>query len=446
MTSGSAPNLSGHAPGDDERGATPGSPRQPLFYGWVIVAVSAMALLVTAGARTAPGAFLLDMQADTGWSTAVLSFAAAVGLIVFGLAGPLSGWLMARVGVRRVTVASLVIAAIAMATSSLVTEAWQLALLFGLLSGIGTGLIASILAATVANRWFVQRRGLVIGILGASTSAGQLVFFPLLVTIATDLGWRIASVAIAGVLLVVAIPVLALLRNEPSDVGARPLGASTDHVPIPTRPDPGIMRRAIRSPAFWLLAGTFFVCGATSNGLIGQHFIVHAADHGFTPGAASGALAVMGAFNFVGTIASGWLTDRFDPRRLLLIYYVFRGASLLYLPQIHDTLDVTAFAILFGLDYIATVPPTIALAADIFGRRNVGIVYGWIFASHMIGAALAAFFAGLTRDLMGDYGFAIVIGGFMAVGAGVVALSINRGVIDPPPGTRMADPTPAPVA
>lgn len=401
-----------------------------IYYGWIVVAVSAMALLVTAGARIAPGAFLLDMQADTGWSTAVLSFAAAIGLVVFGLAGPLSGTLMARVGVRRVTVASLLIAALAMATSSLVTEAWQLALLFGLLFGIGTGLIASILAATVANRWFVRRRGLVIGVLGASTSAGQLIFFPLLVSIATDLGWRIASVAIASVLVVVAIPVLGLLRNEPSDVGTRPLGASDDHVPIPKRPEPGIMRRAIRSPAFWLLAGTFFVCGATSNGLIGQHFVVHAADHGFTPGAAAGALAIMGAFNFVGTIASGWLTDRYDPRKLLLTYYVFRGISLLYLPQIHDTLDITAFAILFGLDYIATVPPTIALAADIFGRRNIGVVYGWIFAAHMSGAAIAAFFAGLTRDIAGDYGLAIVIAGFAAIAAGAVALSIRRGPLD----------------
>ncbi len=407
----------------------PSTPPPRVFYGWVVVAVSAAALLVTAGARITPGAFLLDMQADTGWSTAVISFAGAIGLVVFGLAGPLSGSLMARVGVRTVTVASLLIAAVAMATSSLVTEAWQLALLFGLLSGVGTGLIASILAATVANRWFVRRRGLVIGILGASTSAGQLIFFPVLVSVATDAGWRIASVGIAVVLIVVAIPVLALLRNDPSDVGARPLGAADDHVPIPPRPDPGIMRRAVRSPAFWLLAGTFFVCGATSNGLIGQHFVVHAADHGFSPAAASGALAIMGGFNFVGTIASGWLTDRFDPRKLLLTYYVFRGISLLYLPAIHDTLDITAFAILFGLDYIATVPPTIALAADIFGRRNVGVTYGWIFAAHMFGAAIAAFLAGLTRDVVGDYGIAIVVAGFMAVGAGIVALSIRRGAV-----------------
>ena len=198
------------------------------------------------------------------------------------------------------------------------------------------------------------------------------------------------------------------------------------------------MRRAVRTSDFWLLAGTFFICGATSNGLVGQHFIAHAADHGFTPVAASGALAVMGAFNFVGTLGSGWLTDRVDPRRLLLVYYVFRGLSLLYLPTIHDGLGITGFAILFGLDYIATVPPTIALAADAFGKRNVGLVYGWIFAAHMFGAAIAAFVAGVTRDIVGDYAIAIIVAGWMAVAAGVVALTIRRAGRDASPSVAGA--------
>lgn len=186
------------------------------------------------------------------------------------------------------------------------------------------------------------------------------------------------------------------------------------------------MRRALRSPDFWLLAVTFYICNATSNGLVGQHFIPHAVDHGFTQVAAAKALALMGAFNFVGTIASGWLTDRYDPRRLLLIYYSFRGVSLLFLPFIHDTLGVVAFSVLFGLDYIATVPPTIALAADTFGRRNVGVVYGWVFCAHMIGAAVAAWAAGLDRDSFGDYVLAFYLAGAMAVLAGLMALVIRR--------------------
>lgn len=395
-----------------------------VYPGWSIVAVGALVLVVTAGARTAPGAFLLAMVDDTGWSIGLLSMAASLGLLVFGIGGPIAASLMGRYGVRRVTMASLALTAGSMLVSSAARDFWLLALAFGLVSGLGTGLVASILGATIANRWFVARRGLVIGILGASSSAGQLLFFPLLTLLADSMGWRAAAVVFAGIVLVCAVPVLLLLRNDPSDLGLRPLGG-TGEVVKAAPPESGIMRRAIRSGDFWLLAGTFFVCGATSNGLIGQHFIAHAADHGFGPVQASAALAVMGGFNFVGTIVSGWLTDRWDPRRLLLAYYVFRGLSLLYLPLIHDTIDVTAFAILFGLDYIATVPPTIALAADVFGRRNVGVVYGWVFASHMLGAAIAAAGAGFVRDAVGDYGPALVAAGWMAVLAGIAALVIR---------------------
>jgi predicted MFS family arabinose efflux permease len=277
----------------------------------------------------------------------------------------------------------------------------------------------------------------VIGILGASTSAGQLVFFPALTLLATDAGWRLASVAIAGVCLVVAVPVLAFLRDSPADVGAAPLGAAANAPPVSMKTDPGIMRRAIRTPDFWLLAGTFFVCGATSNGLVGQHFIPHAVDHGFTAVAASSALAVMGVFNFAGTIASGWLTDRWDPRRLLLVYYSFRGVSLLFLPFVHDAMTIGAFAVLFGLDYIATVPPTVALVADRFGRHNVGIVYGWVFAAHMFGAAIAAWVAGVVREQVGDYAAAFVAAGWIAIIAGFAALAIRR------PGTSTVAEAPA---
>jgi predicted MFS family arabinose efflux permease len=220
--------------------------------------------------------------------------------------------------------------------------------------------------------------------------------------------------------------VIAFVRNDPSEVDERPLGAPDGPIRPPPPPDAGVMRRATRSADFWFLAGTFFVCGATSNGLIGQHFIPHAVEHGFTQTAAASALAVMGIFNFMGTIASGWLTDRYDPRKLLLIYYSFRGVSLLFLPFVHDTMTIGAFAILFGLDYIATVPPTVALAADRFGAHNVGVVYGWIFASHMLGAAIAAWVAGIVRESVGDYAVAFVAAGWIAIVAGFAAMMIRR--------------------
>jgi MFS family permease len=400
--------------------------RSRIFYGWVVVAVAATVVLVTAGVRSAPGAFLLSMTDEHDWSIASVSFAAAVGLVAFGLAGPLSGSLMGRFGVKRVVIGSLLITASALLVSSVVTEVWQLTLTFGLVAGIGTGLVASVLGPTVSARWFVRSRGLVVGIFGASSSAGQLLFIPVLTALAVAFDWRLAAVALAILALTLLIPVIAFVRNDPSEVDERPLGAPDGPIRPPPPPDAGVMHHAIRSADFWFLAGTFFVCGATSNGLIGQHFIPHAVEHGFTQTAAASALAVMGIFNFMGTIASGWLTDRYDPRKLLLIYYSFRGVSLLFLPFVHDTMTIGAFAILFGLDYIATVPPTVALAADRFGAHNVGVVYGWIFASHMLGAAIAAWVAGIVRESVGDYAVAFVAAGWIAIVAGFAAMMIRR--------------------
>lgn len=400
--------------------------RRGLFYGWIVVAVTAIVVVVTAGVRSAPGAFLVSMIDEPGWTTSAVSFVAAVGLVVFGLAGPLSGWLMGRFGVRNVVLLSVLITAAALVATSLSREIWQLALFFGLVSGLGTGLVASVLGPTVATRWFVHRRGLVTGVLGASNSTGQLIFFPLLTVIAVSVGWREATLVLAALSVALVVPVLLWVRNDPADIGERPLGVMAGEIHATPPPDRGIMRRAVGTSDFWFLAGTFFVCGATSNGLVGQHFIPHAVDHGFTAVAASGALAVMGLFNFIGTIASGWLTDRYDPRRLLLIYYSFRGLSLFLVPFIHDELTIVAFAVLFGLDYIATVPPTVALVADRFGRHNVGMVYGWVFAAHMFGAAIAAWAAGIVRDSVGDYAAAFVAAGWIAILAGFAALFIRR--------------------
>ena len=404
--------------------------RGRVFYGWVIVAVTATVLLATAGIRAAPGAFLVSMQATPGWTTASLSFAAAVGLIAYGLAGPISGRLMGAIGIRNVTLLSLALTAAALLAAVLVTDIWFLTLTFGLLSGLATGLVASVLGATVANRWFQERRGFVVGLFGASTSAGQLVFFPLLTTLAVGFGWRAGAVVLAGIALVLLIPVVLFLREDPADIGVLPLGAdpATPVAPAPP-PDPGVMRRAVRSIDFWFLASTFFVCGATSNGLIGQHFIAHAVDHGFTQVAAAEALAVMGAFNFVGTIASGWLTDRVDPRLLLVVYYTGRGVSLLLLPSLlspHAEPSTWVFVIFYGLDWVATVPPTIVLCRNYFGATTP-VVFGWVFASHQLGAAVAAAGAGKLRDVQGDYDLAF----YLAAGLCIVAAALCGNVRKP---------------
>jgi predicted MFS family arabinose efflux permease len=398
-----------------------------LYYGWVVVAVTVIALILAAGARSAPGVFVLPIQENfPDWKRAAISLAISIGLVMYGFGGPLSGWLMNKFGPRRIVFGGLLITALSMTLSAGIQQLWQLNLLFGFLSGVGTGIVGSVLGATVANRWFLKQRGLIVGIFGAATSAGQLIFYPLLQHLVDVMGWRTTSIWIAAITAVLAIPIVLLMRNQPSDVNEKPYGADDNYVPSKQTTDANVMSKALRSLDFWLLAVTFFVCGATSNGLIGVHFIAHAVEHGFAKDVAASTLAFMGVFNFVGTIASGWLTDRYNPRLLLATYYTLRGVSLLFLPLIHDQLGMSAFAILFGLDYIATVPPTVALTADTFGRRNVGVVYGWIFCAHQIGAASAAWLGGVVRDSYGSYNAAFVVGGGVAIAGGILALGIRR--------------------
>ncbi len=400
--------------------------RGTIYYGWVVVGVTAITLLVSAGVRSAPGVFLDSLETDLGWSRAAISFAVSIGLLLFGLAGPLSGWLMDRLGPRLVMLGGLALIAASMVASASMTALWQLNLFWGALSGIGTGVAASVLGATVANRWFVARRGLVLGVFGAATSAGQLVFVPLLAQLEVGMGWRGSVLVLAAAAAVLLAPVLLLMRDDPSKLGLAPYGGSPPE-PVGTAilPASGVMARALRTPEFWLLSTSFFICGATSNGLIGTHLIAHATEHGIPKGTAAGMLALMGTMNFIGTVASGWLTDRFNPRRLLACYYGFRGISLLFLPFVTDTMGLAAFAILFGLDYIATVPPTAALVADIFGRKNVGTVFGWVFCAHQIGAALAAWLGGLARVVTGDYGPAFLTAGILAITAAALSLRIG---------------------
>ena len=409
------------------------------FYGWVVVAITAMTLIVSAGVRSAPGVFLLPLKDDLGWSRGSISFAVSLGLILFGLAGPVCGYLMDRFGPRWLMAIGMGVVAVSMVLSAVMTELWQLNLFWGALSGIGTGVASAVLGAAVANRWFVERRGLVVGIFGAATSAGQLIFVPLLLLLVSSYGWRTTTLMLASVAALITLPIMLFMRNDPADVGQRPLGVSAlDTIPLRQKADKGVMSRAVRAPEFWLLSATFFVCGATSNGLIGTHLIPYAVDCGIPRGFAAGALALMGVMNFAGTIGSGYLTDRYDPRRLLCIYYSFRGLSLFILPFVQNPTGLTIFAVLFGLDYIATVPPTTMLVANTFGRRNVGTVFGWVFCAHQIGASMAAWLGGVARDSFGSYGLAFLVAGTIAVAAGLLALRIPPTRSDRMPGALPA--------
>jgi sugar phosphate permease len=414
-------------------------------YAWLIVCVTFVTLITTAGFRATPGVLIVPLQNQFGWSRGTISLAVSLGLLMYGLASPFSAALMERFGVRRVMLVALTTVAVGVSLTTVMTAPWQLDLLWGIVVGSATGSVAVPLAATVATRWFHHRRGLVTGILTASNASGQMVFLPLLALIVTHFGWRYAAVTVAAVAMLVVFPLVAFfVRDRPQSVGLQPYGA-TEPIPVPEksakpfRPAIDGLLLGIRSRTFWLLAATFFVCGLSTNGLIGTHLIPAAIDHHMTEVAGASLLALMGIFDVIGTTVSGWLTDRVDPRKLLAWYYGFRGLAVIALPYAFgSTVALVAFAVFYGLDWVATVPPTVALTADTFGAQRAGIVFGWVFASHQLGAAFAAWAAGESRGWFGSYTFAFVCAGAMCLLASGLSLTIERPVRTEVPETEPA--------
>lgn len=409
--------------------------RRNVHYGWVAVGATFLTMLTMAGAVGAPGVFMVPLQQEFGWSAAEVSSALAIRLALFGLMGPFAAVLMNRFGVRRMMLIALGVVATGLAASLFMNEIWQLILLWGVVVGFGVGLTAVVLGATVATRWFVKSRGLVVGLLAASTATGQLVFLPLLATMTENLGWRVSLGFICVALVLVSLVVLALMRDRPSDLD---LPAYGDIKIAPAPPQTAnfgqllleplrVLRDASKTREFWVLFATFFVCGASTNGLVQMHFIALCGDFGMLPIAAAGMLAMMGIFDFIGTIGSGWLSDRYDSRWLLFWYYGLRGLSLLYLPFADFTLTgLTLFAVFYGLDWVATVPPTVKLTAERFGPERANVVFGWVFAGHQLGAATAAFGAGFTRTAFDTYLPAFFAAGLFCLAAAMLALTLNK--------------------
>ncbi len=403
-------------------------------YAWIVLGVTFLTLLAAAGIRSAPGVLIIPLEQEFHWSRATISLAVSINILLYGLMGPFAGALMQRFGVRRTTLAAMTMLAAGVGLATQVHEVWQLILLWGVVVGIGSGMVAIVLGATVVNRWFIERRGLALGILTASTATGQLVFLPMLASMIERHSWRWA-VAIVAAGAAIMIPLVALLmRERPADVGLAPFGGMhrEDATGAP-KANPAAaallaLRDGARSRDFWLLFGTFFICGASTNGLIGTHLIPAAHDHGIPEVRAAGLLALMGMFDLAGTTGSGWLTDRWDSRKLLAWYYSLRGLSLVFLPfaLAGTSTGLLVFAVWYGLDWIATVPPTVKLVTDAFGKERAPIMFGWIAAGHQLGAAITAFSAGWIRTTLGDYQLAFWSSGALCLVAAGLALAVGR--------------------
>nr|WP_239137855.1 MFS transporter [Sphaerisporangium rufum] len=425
-------------------------PRRGLHRAWIVAGVAGVAIIGAAGFRATPGVLITPLQEEFGWTRGTISLAVSVNLVLFGLTAPFAAALMDRLGMRRVVAGALLLVALGSGLTVFMTESWQLVACWGVLVGLGTGSMALVFVATVTERWFVRHRGVVTGVLTAAGAAGQLVFLPLLAWIAEGTGWRAAALVVTAAALAVVPLVWFLLHDRPQDVGRTALGAAPDAAPAPARPAGGAARRALtvltgaaRTRSFWFLAGGFAICGASTNGLVGTHFIPAAHDHGMAETAAAGLLALVGLFDIVGTVLSGWLSDRVDPRILLAAYYGLRGLSLLVLPSLFSATtepSMLIFIIFYGLDWVATVPPTVALCRAAYGADGA-VVFGWVFASHQVGAAFAAVAAGVTRDHLGHYDAAWYGAGLLCGLATVMSLLVARHRGAGPDAAR-----PAPVA
>jgi MFS family permease len=402
---------------------------------WWVAAITFCALIAAAAFRSSTGALMEPLEREFGWSRSVTSFAITVNLVVYGLTAPFAAALMQRFGIRKMVAFALSLVALGCLATIVMSSSWQLVAAWGFAIGIGTGSMALVFGAIIANRWFVSHRGLVTGIFSAASATGQLIFLPVLAALINSHGWRTA-VSVVAVFAVLLVPlVMWLLADSPASVGTLPYGADPMEPPTPTTAAESPARLAIstlarssKSWTFWVLMGTFFICGWSTNGLIGSHFIPAAHDHGMPPTTAANLLALIGVFDIVGTVCSGWLTDRVDPRNLLMAYYGLRGLSLLIVPTVlGSSVDppLFLFIVFYGLDWVATVPPTVAMCREHFGVERSGVVFGWVFAAHMVGAGIAASFAGAVRAHTGDYRIAWLTAGLLCLLAALSFFSIR---------------------
>jgi len=411
--------------------------RRGIHYGWIVAAITFLTMLTMSAALGLPGAMLAPLGKEFGWSTSEISSALALRFALFGLMGPFAAVLMERYGLRAVICTGLALVGFGMAMVTVASQLWQLFILWSLMLGLGTGMTALVLGAVVANRWFVARRGLVVGMLTASAATGQLAFLPVAAWMIEHWGWRSAIAPVFMCCSLVALLALGFMRNRPSDLGLLPYGevpgqqsvAPAAASAMTFRTPFTVLREVSRNQTFWILAGTFFICGLSTNGLVQTHFISLCGDNGMGAVPAASVLAMMGAFDFVGTILSGWLSDRYDNRKLLFWYYGLRGLSLFWLPSSEFTIyGLGLFAMFYGLDWIATVPPTVKLAGAAFGPAKVGLVFGWIFAAHQLGAAVAAYGAGFARTLLLTYSPALYTAGAACLLAAGLVMLIRRQV------------------
>ncbi|MFF2752898.1 MFS transporter [Psychrobacillus sp. NPDC058041] len=408
-----------------------------IHYSWIILAVAFFSIIVAGIVRSSSGVFIEPFELEFGWSRPAISFAFAVSLILYGFSGPFMAAFVEVFGLKRVMLYSMLTMTVGLALTFVMQTEWQLVLIWGVMIGIGSGLFLSVLSTQIANRWFVKQRGLAVGILTASTATGQLVLLPVLAAIISKYSWRYATGLIFILSILMFIIIAIFMKNSPKEKGILPYG-QVDEKQTPketkNRQNPfklalSTLMEGLKVKEFWLLAVSFFICGLSTSGLVGTHFISYCISFGIPVITAASMLSFMGIFDLIGTTLSGWLSDRIDNRWLLFWYYSLRGISLLFLPFAltqGSYLWLVIFSIFYGLDWIATVPPTIGLARRTFGLEKSTLMYGWIVAAHQVGAGVAAYGGGVIFKVFGTYQWAFILAGGMCVLASLFVIMLKK--------------------
>jgi predicted MFS family arabinose efflux permease len=417
----------------------------PFHYAWLIVAVTFFASFNGAGIRVVPTVLILPLEEDFGWSRSAITFGISLNLFLYGAVAPVAGWFLDKIGPRRVMLTSLTMLSTGLVATTFVTQLWQYWLTWGVLVGLGAGGMSGVLSASVAHRWFNARRGLAVGILSSGSSTGQIVFIPLMLFVVAYVGWRPGSYLLVACTATAVALVWLLMRDKPEDIGlesynegpgaqAAPVVDKPAAKPVEAEPAAPVMgiRDAVKTPTFWLLCGVFSICGGTANGLIGTHLLPHTLENGFDRVTVASAIGIMGTMNVCGTLFSGWLADRVDPRKLIAAVFTLRGLSLFYLLFVDSTAGLILFTVVYGLDWFATVPPVVMIAGQTFGKQSIGRIYGWIFLAHQVGGSAMAFGGGLLFDYVGNYNMAFFAGGWMGLMAAAFGLSIRKRPSPPP--------------
>ncbi|MBO8178586.1 MAG: MFS transporter [Bacillus sp. (in: Bacteria)] len=407
-----------------------------IHYSWIILIITFFSIIVAGIVRSSSGVFIVPFENEFGWDRSVISLAFAISLFLYGISGPFMAALIEAFGLKKMMMAAMVTLLTGIVLTFFMQQSWHLILIWGIIIGLGSGLFLTVLSPYVANRWFEKRRGLAVGILTASTATGQLILLPVLAIVIENYSWRWAIGLILLLSIIMLVIILLFMKNSPREVGIFPYGLEEEpkETTVVQKKNPIVIAfqslfEAVKVKEFWLLAGSFFICGLSTSGLIGTHFVSYCISYGIPVVTAASLLSFMGIFDLIGTTISGWLSDRLDNRWLLFWYYGLRGASLVlltYALKEGSIILLVIFSVFYGLDWIATVPPTISISRQVFGIEKSGIIYGWIFASHQAGAAVAAYGGGLIYKIFNSYTWAFFLAGIFCLLASLFVIIIKK--------------------